>query len=163
VDEKLPILKFEQQIVQAMSDHRVVVEAAETDAEKSTEVPAMLLRAKLDQGGMIGVTEPRRIAAMSLALYVAEKQRLRLGRYDHPDLHGDRKHPGYGVVVVDEAHERGVNQDLIMAFLKQLLRRRQNLKAVMVCRHAGFFITLRVLTKTLRRAMKFCVHLTKIT
>jgi HrpA-like RNA helicase len=162
VNQELPILKFETEIVQAVRDHQVVVVAAETGAGKSTEVPAMLLSAKLEQGGMIGVTQPRRVAAMSLAQYVAEQNGCELGgtigfqisgeralsrqtkikymtegillreMHGDPDLHGNGRHPGYGVIVVDEAHERGVNQDLIMALLKKILRRRQDLKAVIM-------------------------------
>ena len=155
---QLPIEVYEEQIVRAARDNQVIVVAAETGAGKSTLVPLMLLRAGFGRRGMIGVTEPRRIAAISLSEWVASLHGTELGdvigyqiggevREFMPrvtrvkymtegillrELHSDPMLRRYDVVVVDEAHERGVNQDLILALLKQVLARRNDLKVVIM-------------------------------
>ncbi|MFH2232170.1 MAG: oligonucleotide/oligosaccharide-binding fold domain-containing protein [Patescibacteria group bacterium] len=162
MENRLPIFGYEEKIVRAVRDHQVVIVAAETGAGKSTEVPCMLLKAGLAPQGMIGVTEPRRVAAMSLAEYVAENYSCKLGQeigfqiggeralshttkvkymtegillremHGNSDLRGKGNHPGYDIIIVDEAHERGVNQDLILALLKQVMVRRPDLKIVIM-------------------------------
>lgn len=153
---ELPILAFGDLITKTVWSSPVTIIAAETGAGKSTRVPLMLLQMELGKRGLIGVTEPRRIAAQSLARYVAELHGSGLGetigyqiRNDKRmssvtqvkfmtegillrELHSDPELRRYEVVIVDEAHERGVNQDLILALLKRVRRRRPSLKVVIM-------------------------------
>lgn len=159
---ELPIHAFERQILDALHDHQVVVIAADTGAGKSTEVPMMLHRAGYGANGIIGVTEPRRVAAMTLSEYVAEKNGGELGGvvgyqiggqrelsrdtvvkymtegillrelHGNPTLSRTKRHPGYSVIIADEVHKRGVNQDLILALMKDVLLRRPDLKLVIM-------------------------------
>lgn len=155
-DVPLPIEAYEARIVEAVREHRVVVVAAETGAGKSTLVPLMLLRAGLAENGLIGVTQPRRVAAMTVSSYVAFlhgsalgetigfhiRAQRQFGRETRikfmtegillRELHSDPELRRYQVVVVDEAHERGVNQDLLLALLKQVLRRRDDLRVLIM-------------------------------
>lgn len=152
----LPIVAFTPKIVEAVRSSQVTVIAAETGAGKSTLTPLMLLEAGFGSKGQIGVTEPRRVAAMNVASYVAELHGTELGKVvgyqiggekvqDRTtrvrfmtdgillnELHTDPLLRKYEVVLVDEAHERGVNQDLIIALLKQVLRKRADLKVVVM-------------------------------
>lgn len=172
--DNLPILAFEQQIIATVTASPVTVIAAETGAGKSTRVPLMLLSAGFGQKAKtgvakIGITEPRRVAAMSVARYVAELHGTALGEIigyqiggervaDHEtqvkfmtegillnELHSDPQLRRYEVVVVDEAHERGINQDLILALLKQVRSKRPELKIIIMSatideeRFAAFF------------------------
>lgn len=156
MSHELPILAYEREIAQAVREHPVTVIAAETGAGKSTQVPLMLLRAGFGMEGMIGVTQPRRVAAMSVSEYVAECHGSKLGdvigyqiRGERVlgqqtrvkfmtegillgELHRDRLLQRYEIVIVDEAHERGINQDLILALLKRVLRERTDLKVVIM-------------------------------
>lgn len=158
MSQELPILAYEEQIVEAVRLHQVTVIAAETGAGKSTQVPLMLLRAGFGREGMIGITQPRRVAAMSVAEYVAQCHGTRLGDVIGYQIRGERVlgqqtrvkfmtegillreiHPDwdpqlrkYEIVIVDEAHERGINQDLILALLKRVLRERPDLKVIIM-------------------------------
>lgn len=131
--KQLPIHAYEAEIVRTVREHPVTVIAAETGAGKSTQVPLMLLAAGFGKQGMIGITQPRRVAAISVAEYVAELHGTKLGetigyqiRNDRAvgtatrvkfmtegillrELHSDPELRRYEVLIVDEAHERGVN------------------------------------------------------
>ncbi len=152
----VPIDAYEQHIVDTVRDNRVTVIVAETGAGKSTKVPLMLLRAGLGAGGMIGVTEPRRVAAMNVSDWVAQLAGCELGttvgyqiggerRIGHDtrvafltegvvlrQLHSDPHLRKYAVLIVDEVHERGMNQDLLIALLRQVIDRRPDLKVVIM-------------------------------
>ncbi len=162
VNSSLPIFAYENAIVEALRDNQVVVVAADPGAGKSTAVPMMLHEAGFAQGGMIGTTEPRRVAAMALARYVAEQNDGKCGDtvgfqiggvrelsrrtvvkymtegillrelHGNPGLGKTNRHPGYSVVIADEVHERGINQDLILALMKDVLRNRSDLKLVVM-------------------------------
>lgn len=153
---ELPILDFGDLITKTVWGNPVTIIAAETGAGKSTRVPLMLLQMEMGKRGLVGVTEPRRIAAQSIARYVAELHGSELGRTigyqirnDKQmskntrvkfmtegillrELHSDPELRRYEVVIVDEAHERGVNQDLLLALLKRVRRRRPSLKIVIM-------------------------------
>ncbi len=153
---ELPILNFGDLITRTVWNNPVTIIAAETGAGKSTRVPLMLLQMEIGKHGLIGITEPRRIAAQSLARYVAELHGSGVGqtvgyqiRNDRQmsrdtvvkfmtegillrELHSDPELRRYEVVIVDEAHERGVNQDLLLALLKRVRRRRPSLKIVIM-------------------------------
>lgn len=159
MSQELPILAYEREIAQAVREHPVTVIAAETGAGKSTQVPLMLLRAGFGGRGMIGITQPRRIAAMSVAEYVAECHGSELGDVIGYQIRGERVLDNrttrvkfmtegillreihldsdpllrrYEVMIVDEAHERGINQDLILALLKRVRRERPELKVIVM-------------------------------
>ena len=151
----LPIFAFGQQIVATVHDNQVTIIAAETGAGKSTQVPLMLLEAGFAERGMIGETEPRRLAVFTVSDYVSELYGCQLGGtigYQIGggermlgeetkvkfmtegillnELHSDPLLSRYSVVIVDEAHERGVNQDLLLALLKPVLRQRSDFRLV---------------------------------
>lgn len=152
----IPIDTFEEQIVRTVQDNSVVVIAAETGAGKSTKVPLMLLKAGFGAQGQIGITQPRRVAAMTVSEWVAQLHGTQLGDVIGYQIGGERKlsrstkvkfmtdgillrelHSDpelrrYEVVIVDEAHERGVNQDLILALLKRLRARRPDMKIIIM-------------------------------
>ena len=159
---EFPVDAFEDQIVSSLGGHQVIVVAADTGAGKSTRVAMMLHRAGYAADGMIGVTEPRRVAAIALSEYVAEKNGGECGGvvgfqiggvrklsrdtrvkymtegillrelHGNPSLGRSKRHPGYSVIIADEVHERGVNQDLILALMKDVLKRRPDLKLVVM-------------------------------
>lgn len=153
---QLPFDTFEKEFLDLVRKHQVVVLAAETGAGKSTKAPLALLNAGFGGNKMIGVTEPRRPAATLLAKWVAELhgtelgnvigyqigQDCKLGRSTMlkymtegillAELHGDPELHRYSVIVLDEVHERGVNQDLLMALVKDVLPKRPDLKVVVM-------------------------------
>ena len=151
--EALPISLERQRIVRAIAENRVLVVAGDTGSGKTTQLPKMCLEAGLDNDKMIACTQPRRIAAISMAARVREE----LGQ---PDLVGhavrfqdrtgpktiikfltdglllaeyrrDRLLSRYGIIIVDEAHERSLNIDFLLGSLKQLLSRRKDLKIIL--------------------------------
>jgi ATP-dependent helicase HrpA len=155
VDAKLPILAHRDEIVGAVRCHQAVVIAGETGSGKTTVVPRFLLEAGADCGGLIGVTEPRRIAAVSVANYVAGELGEEVGgTVGYQIRHENRTDPKatrikymtegvllremladpmlrkYGVIVLDEVHERNVNQDLLLALVKDLMPRRPDLRVI---------------------------------
>lgn len=153
--EHLPVVARRDDILTALRDHQVVVVAGETGSGKTTQLPKMLL--ELGRGGdgrQIGHTQPRRIAARSVAERIAEELHVELGglvgyqvRFgDHSsdatrvkvmtdgillsEMQRDRDLRRYDTIVIDEAHERSLNIDFILGYLKQLLPRRPDLKVV---------------------------------
>ncbi|MBI4280858.1 DEAD/DEAH box helicase [Candidatus Uhrbacteria bacterium] len=154
--ELLPIIPFTDAIIAKLRSAETLVVAAETGAGKSTEIGPLLLKAGFGKKGLIGITEPRRIAAVSLCEYVSELMgeiagntigfQIRNERRLCPgtrvkfmtegillaELHSDPLLRRYEVIVVDEAHERGINQDLILALLQEVRQRRPDLKIVIM-------------------------------
>lgn len=150
----LPITSRKDEIVQAIRDHQVVVIAGETGSGKTTQIPKMCLEAGLGIEGMIGCTQPRRVAAVSISRRVAEELGVDHGRevgctirFDdrtHPDTlikmmtdgillaetQRDRNLASYNALIIDEAHERSLNIDFLLGYLKGLLERRRDLKLI---------------------------------
>ncbi len=138
----------------AIRDHQVVVVAGETGSGKTTQLPKMCLELGLGSRGQVGHTQPRRIAARSVAERIAEEMEVELGglvgyqvRFtDHSsdatrvkvmtdgillaEMQRDRDLRRYDTLILDEAHERSLNIDFILGYLKQLLPRRPELKVV---------------------------------
>ena len=132
--------------------------AGETGSGKSTQLPKICLEAGRGGGGLIGHTQPRRIAARSIAERVADELGTELGgavgykvRFTDrvadgtlvkvmtdgvllAELHGDRRLRAYDTLIVDEAHERSLNIDFILGYLKKLLPSRPDLKLVILGR-----------------------------
>ncbi len=154
VDPALPIANEAERIVELIRAHPVVVIAGETGSGKTTQLPKLCLAAGRGAAGMIGCTQPRRIAARAVARRVAEELRVPLGdivgfqvRFNDQvgertavkfmtdgillaEMASDRWLSAYDTIIVDEAHERSLNIDFLLGYLKQLLRKRRDLKII---------------------------------
>ncbi|KAL4638691.1 hypothetical protein ACB092_03G164200 [Castanea dentata] len=151
----LPILQFEKQIVETVDQNPVVVIIGETGSGKSTQLSQILHRRGYTKSGIIGVTQPRRVAAVSVARRVAQELGVHLGdevgyaiRFE--DRTSERTHikyltdgvllreslsdpelSQYSVIILDEAHERSLNTDILLGLMKRLVRMRaSNLKVL---------------------------------
>lgn len=153
-DPELPIAAHHDEIVEAIHDHQVVVVAGETGSGKSTQLPKICLDAGFGIRGLIGHTQPRRIAARSVASRIAEELGMPLGtavgykvRFQDetsPETYiklmtdgmllaeaaSDRFLEQYEVIILDEAHERSLNIDFLLGILHRLLRKRPELRLV---------------------------------
>ena len=154
VDPSLPIAAHADEIVALIRRHQVVVVAGETGSGKTTQLPKLCLQAGRGAAGMIGCTQPRRIAARSVARRVAEELQVPLGgtvgfqvRFNDAvsdatavkfmtdgillaEIQNDRWLSKYDTLIIDEAHERSLNIDFLLGYLKRLLPRRPDLKLV---------------------------------
>ena len=152
--EALPVSARKDDLVAAISDHQVVIVAGETGSGKSTQLPKICLEAGRGVRGLIGHTQPRRLAARTIAERVAEELGGDVGdvvgytvRFTDrvgegtlvkvmtdgillAELQRDRELSRYDTLIIDEAHERSLNIDFILGYLKQLLPRRPDLKVV---------------------------------
>ncbi|MGV9599803.1 ATP-dependent RNA helicase HrpA [Streptosporangium sandarakinum] len=152
--ESLPVSRRRDDILEAIRDHQVVIVAGETGSGKTTQLPKICLELGRGVKGLIGHTQPRRIAARTVAERVAEELDTPLGeavgykvRFTDQvsdgtlvkvmtdgillaELQGDRDLAQYDTLIIDEAHERSLNIDFILGYLKQLLPRRPDLKIV---------------------------------
>ncbi|MCB1735640.1 MAG: ATP-dependent RNA helicase HrpA [Gammaproteobacteria bacterium] len=153
-DDALPISARRDEIAEAICKHQVVVVAGETGSGKTTQLPKICLSIGRGVDGLIGCTQPRRIAARSVAARVAEELKTPLGdkvgwkvRFTDktgPDaaikfmtdgillaeMQRDRDLRAYDTLLIDEAHERSLNIDFLLGYLKQLLPRRPDLKLI---------------------------------
>ncbi len=159
LDEALPIAREGERIVELIRTHPVVVIAGETGSGKTTQLPKLCLAAGRGAAGMIGCTQPRRIAARAVARRVAEELGTHIGsgpaggavgfqvRFNDQvgedtrikfmtdgillaEIASDRWLSAYDTLIVDEAHERSLNIDFLLGYLKQLLRKRRDLKVI---------------------------------
>ncbi len=154
LDEALPIAREAERITALIRAHQVVVIAGETGSGKTTQLPKLCLAAGRGEAGMIGCTQPRRIAARAVATRVAEELGAELGtvvgyqvRFTDKvgedsrvkfmtdgillaEIASDRWLSRYDTLIIDEAHERSLNIDFLLGYLKQLLRRRPDLKLI---------------------------------
>ncbi|WP_223775523.1 ATP-dependent RNA helicase HrpA [Streptomyces sp. 135] len=153
--EQLPVSQKKDDIADAIRDHQVVIVAGETGSGKTTQIPKICLELGRGVRGMIGHTQPRRIAARTVAERVAEEMDTPLGeavgwkvRFTdqvNPDgtfiklmtdgillaeIQTDRELRAYDTIIIDEAHERSLNIDFLLGYLAQLLPRRPDLKVV---------------------------------
>ncbi|MFZ2320587.1 MAG: DEAD/DEAH box helicase, partial [Pseudomonas sp.] len=153
-DDSLPIAAKRDEIKAAIAKHQVVVIAGETGSGKTTQLPKICLELGRGVHGLIGHTQPRRIAARSVATRVAEELNTPLGelvgyqvRFEDQstdstliklmtdgillaETQHDRYLEKYDTIIVDEAHERSLNIDFLLGFLKTLLVRRPDLKLI---------------------------------
>ena len=153
-DPALPISQKREEIARAVARHPVVIVCGETGSGKTTQIPKILLEMGRAEEGMIGHTQPRRIAARSVAARIAEELQVELGslvgykvRFTdraRPDTaiklmtdgillaetQGDPLLRAYGTIVIDEAHERSLNIDFLLGYLKNLLPQRPALKLI---------------------------------
>ncbi|MFI0512989.1 ATP-dependent RNA helicase HrpA [Streptomyces sp. WSLK1-5] len=153
--EQLPVSQKKDDIAAAIRDHQVVIVAGETGSGKTTQIPKICLELGRGVKGMIGHTQPRRIAARTVAERVAEELDTPLGeavgwkvRFTdqvNPDatfvklmtdgillaeIQTDRELRAYDTIIIDEAHERSLNIDFLLGYLAQLLPKRPDLKVV---------------------------------
>jgi ATP-dependent helicase HrpA len=151
---ELPITERVIDIVNAIHAHQVVIIAGETGSGKTTQLPKMCLAMGRGANGQIGCTQPRRIAATSVAARVAQELDTELGevvgykvRFNDrvkrtsyikfmtdgillAEIQSDPLLRGYDTIIVDEAHERSLNIDFLLGFLRQLLPRRRDLRVI---------------------------------
>jgi ATP-dependent helicase HrpA len=156
--ETLPVSARRDEIAQALRDHQVVIVCGETGSGKTTQLPKIALELGRGLGaggrGLIGHTQPRRIAASSVAKRIAQELDSPLGEVvGYKVRFQDRLQPGasvklmtdgillaetqtdpllraYDTLIIDEAHERSLNIDFLLGYLRQLLPRRPDLKLV---------------------------------
>lgn len=152
--EPLPILLRRAEIEAALSRHQVVIVCGETGSGKTTQLPQICLETGLGSRGMIGHTQPRRLAARAVAARIAEERGTRLGglvgvkvRFDDrtgrdtkikvmtdgmllAELAADPGCSTYQTIIIDEAHERSLNIDFLLGYLRGLLPRRPDLKLI---------------------------------
>ena len=154
IDGRLPIAQKKDELVAAIKKHRVLIVAGETGSGKTTQIPKFCLLAGRGIHGTIGVTQPRRIAAITVSRRIAEeindpcdamvgyKIRFKDTSRARPrikimtdgillsEAHRDPFLNFYDTLVVDEAHERSLNIDFILGILKKLIRKRPDLKLI---------------------------------
>jgi ATP-dependent helicase HrpA len=150
----LPITKRKDDIVAAIRAHQVVIIAGETGSGKTTQIPKMCLEAGLGIEAKIGCTQPRRVAALSISRRIAEELNVRWSRevgckirFDDrsspqtyvklmtdgillAETQGDPLLSEYNCLIIDEAHERSLNIDFLLGYLKGLLAQRKELKLI---------------------------------
>lgn len=153
-NDALPILSKKDDIIDAISNHPVVIISGETGSGKTTQIPKFCLAAGCGVDGKIGCTQPRRIAAMTVSKRIAEELGETLGEsVGYKIRFKDKTSPNafikimtdgmllaetqndpylneYDTIIVDEAHERSLNIDFILGILKTLLKKRKDLKVV---------------------------------
>lgn len=150
----LPVSARREDIKKAISENQVVIVAGETGSGKTTQLPKMLLELGFGERGIIGHTQPRRLAARTVAERLAEELDVNIGeevgyqvRFTGEvsketkvklmtdgimlaEIPQDRQLKRYSAIIIDEAHERSLNIDFLMGYLKRLLPQRPDLKIV---------------------------------
>ncbi|MFZ3194488.1 MAG: ATP-dependent RNA helicase HrpA, partial [Moraxellaceae bacterium] len=150
----LPVSQYAAELTQAIIDHQVVIIAGETGSGKTTQLPKIAMLAGRGVTGIIGHTQPRRLAARSVSQRIAEELGEPLGKSvgfkvrfnetgDHnaiirlmtdgillAELGHDRFLTKYDTIIIDEAHERSLNIDFILGYVRQLLPKRPDLKVI---------------------------------
>lgn len=153
-DDDLPIAARHDALAAAIATHQVVIVAGETGSGKSTQLPKICLELGRGVDGLIGHTQPRRVAARSIAERVASELGIEIGnevgytvRFNDrvgddtlirvmtdgillAEIHRDRQLRRYDTLIIDEAHERSLNIDFLLGYLRQLLPRRPELKVI---------------------------------
>lgn len=152
--ENLPVSQKKQDILEAVRDHQVVIVAGETGSGKTTQLPKICMELGRGVKGLIGHTQPRRLAARTVANRIADELQTEPGgcigykvRFsDHvsdntmvklmtdgillAEIQQDRLLMQYDTIIIDEAHERSLNIDFLLGYLKELLPRRPDLKII---------------------------------
>ena len=152
--EKLPVYEQKQRILDTLSTHQVIVVQSPTGSGKTTQIPVILHEAGYSENGVIAVTQPRRIAALSVSEFIAKQLKT-----NYPGLVGYKMRfedktdastkikimtdgillqemkldpwlSKYSVVMVDEAHERSLNIDFVLGLLKRVLAERKDFKVI---------------------------------
>ena len=154
LNQDLPVTQYADKLIDAIQSNQVIIVAGETGSGKTTQLPQIAMLAGRGLTGIIGHTQPRRLAARSVSQRIAEEVGQKLGeaisfkvRFNEQgsqnslvrlmtdgillaELANDRFLTKYDTIIIDEAHERSLNIDFIMGYLKQLLPRRKDLKVI---------------------------------
>ncbi|RFS29873.1 ATP-dependent RNA helicase HrpA [Acinetobacter sp. SWAC5] len=154
LNQDLPVTQYADKLIDAIQSNQVIIVAGETGSGKTTQLPQIAMLAGRGLTGMISHTQPRRLAARSVSQRIAEEVGQKLGeaisfkvRFNEQgsqdslvrlmtdgillaELANDRFLTKYDTIIIDEAHERSLNIDFIMGYLKQLLPRRKDLKVI---------------------------------
>ena len=154
IDPTLPIFERHDEIIETIQKNQVVIISGETGSGKSTQLPLMCLQAGFGTGGIIGHTQPRRIAARGVASRIAHQIKRPLGEevgfkirfadqtQDRTyiklmtdgillaETQSDRFLEQYSLIIVDEAHERSLNIDFLLGYLKKVLTKRKDLRLI---------------------------------
>ncbi len=152
--EELPVNQRRAEIAEAIRDNQVVIICGETGSGKTTQIPKICLELGRGEAGLIGHTQPRRIAARATATRIAEELNSELGgvvgykiRFtDHTkpesyiklmtdgillaETQGDSLLSAYDTIIIDEAHERSLNIDFLLGYLRTLLLKRSDMKVI---------------------------------
>ncbi|MBP5755965.1 MAG: DEAD/DEAH box helicase, partial [Spirochaetales bacterium] len=154
--KSLPVYKHKQMILDALKDNQVIIVESPTGSGKTTQLPIILKEAGFAENGVIGITQPRRIATLGVCSFIKSQiasENLpenycgyKMRFYDTTDsstrikiltdgmllqeLKADPDLKRYSVIMVDEAHERSLNIDFILGLLKQIIARRPELKVI---------------------------------
>lgn len=150
----LAVYNYKDEIIKAIQENQVVVIEAPTGSGKTTQLPQIIFEAGLDKWGIVGVTQPRRIAAYGVSKRIAEEMNVELGqlvgykmRFDDctsantkikimtdgillEELRSDPMLLKYSIIIVDEAHERSLNIDFILGLLKEIIKKRDDFKVL---------------------------------
>jgi ATP-dependent helicase HrpA len=153
-DEALPVTQKRAEIAEAISQHQVVIVCGETGSGKTTQLPKICLELGRGTAGLIGHTQPRRIAARATATRIAQELKSELGRHvgfkirftDNvssasyiklmtdgillAETQGDPLLRQYDTLIIDEAHERSLNIDFLLGYLRGVLQRRPEFKLI---------------------------------
>ena len=153
-DESLPVAARADEIISAIEKNQVVIIAGETGSGKTTQLPKMCLQAGRGIAGVIGHTQPRRIAARSVAERISDEMQVTLGeqvgfqvRFSDEsnertlvklmtdgillaEIQQDKLLYKYDTIIIDEAHERSLNIDFLLGYLKRVLEKRPDLKVI---------------------------------
>lgn len=154
IDAELPVGKYAGRLIELIQSHQVIVVAGETGSGKTTQLPKICLAAGRGIAGMIGCTQPRRIAARAVAKRVADELQTQVGaavgyqvRFNEQvgertylkfmtdgillaEIQGDPWLSRYDTLIIDEAHERSLNIDFLLGYLKNLIWKRKDLKLI---------------------------------
>ena len=174
--ETLPIFKLKDQLIQAVIDNQVLVVIGETGSGKTTQMTQYLAEAGFTSAGKLGCTQPRRVAAMSVAKRVAEEVGCRLGeevgyaiRFEDCTSAStvikymtdgmllreallDESLSSYSVIILDEAHERTIHTDVLFGLLKGVIQKRKDLKIIVTSatldadKFSGYFFSCPIFT-----------------
>ncbi|HLX24499.1 MAG TPA: ATP-dependent RNA helicase HrpA [Usitatibacter sp.] len=152
--DELPIAQHRDEIARLIREHPVTIVCGETGSGKTTQIPKICLALERGAAGLVGCTQPRRIAARSLAHRLAQElpgaprgfvgHKIRFQDETRADTvlkvmtdgvllaetHSDRELRAYDTIIVDEAHERSLNVDFLLGYLKRLVKKRPELKVI---------------------------------